>query len=321
MATKSRYLFFVLVILLGFGGCAMFPKGKTVSKNQTIVEKSAKAIENTSAQLIESSAKVNKQASILATGTQYSLNAVTNPPIEVVTAKTLNERIITILGAPNLDEQQKIKETVRYLNAAVAEERIKGEKMLKERDAIITQLQNKSDLLNAQYEQQVSKITEDAGRVAKNADANQAIINDINSFFGLKAVFYGLKRFFFTCLTGIIIFAVIFIALRIFSTMNPIAGALFSFFDAAGATLINTLKGITPKAIKIANLVPHDNETKYKSVLLKVVDSIEEIKFTNKLKPETQFTLVEILDKFAKEFDEKDKEVINQLTLEAKWKK
>ena len=138
------------------------------------------------------------QTSALSYGVQYSLSQVENPSIEVGTAKALNERVISIIGSPNLDEAKRIKATVDLLKSEIAEERKRGESLLKERDKIIIKLQKeKVDLTNA-YEDEIDLMSDKAKQIAKQADANQSVLDTMGGMMGLNAVFWGIKKFFFT---------------------------------------------------------------------------------------------------------------------------
>ena len=107
------------------------------------------------------------QTSTLAQGIQYSLNQVTNPPIQVDTAKSLNERVVSIVGSPHIDEINRIKATVDLLNSAVEEERKKGLELLAKRDEVINKLQKEKVELNEQYDDQLLQLTSKAKEVAK----------------------------------------------------------------------------------------------------------------------------------------------------------
>ena len=272
--------------------CSTVKPTKQVDDNQKKIEKEEKKVENTIDELDKNTKQKKIQTATLAAGIQHSLMAVTNPPTEVKTAKDLNERVISIVGTPRIDELNKVKQMVDLLNSAILEERKNGEKMLAEKDAIINKLQKETSELKDQYDSQMWDMTEKAKEVAKQADANKATLDSMSGMFGLNAVFWGLKKFFVSAITGIIIFGVIFLVLRILSMVNPAAGAAFSIFNMLGSAVLSLVKGLTPKAFELANFASKDTVDEYKSPLTKIVDVIQELKERQKESPDRVYPLV-----------------------------
>jgi len=301
--------------------CSTVKPTKQVDDNQKKIEKEEKKVENTIDELDKNTKQKKIQTATLAAGIQHSLMAVTNPPTEVKTAKDLNERVISIVGTPHIDELNKVKQMVDLLNSAILEERKNGEKMLAEKDAIINKLQKETSELKDQYDSQMWDMTEKAKEVAKQADANKATLDSMSGMFGLNAVFWGLKKFFVSAITGIIIFGVIFLVLRILSMVNPAAGAAFSIFNMLGSAVLSLVKGLTPKAFELANFASKDTVDEYKSPLTKIVDVIQELKERQKESPDRVYPLVEVLKRFDKEMDSHEKDLIDQLLVELKWKR
>ncbi len=209
----------LIVFTLFISGCstAIVP-GKQVSTAQDAVAKQEKKIDNTYDELVKNDKSKRVQTSVLAQGIQYSLQQVTNAPIQVETARNLNERVISIVGSPHLDEIKRIKATIDLLNSSLSEERKKGEELLGQRDIVIDKLQKEKSELKDKYDDQLWQMTDKAKEVAKESDEKQATIDSMSGMFGLNAVFWGLKKFFFSALTGIIIFVVIFALLRILAS-------------------------------------------------------------------------------------------------------
>ena len=301
--------------------CSTVKPTKQVDDNQKKIEKEEKKVENTIDELDKNTKQKKIQTATLAAGIQHSLMAVTNPPTEVKTAKDLNERVISIVGTPHIDELNKVKQMVDLLNSAILEERKNGEKMLAEKDAIINRLQKETSELKDQYDSQMWDMTEKAKEVAKQADANKATLDSMSGMFGLNAVFWGLKKFFVSAITGIIIFGVIFLVLRILSMVNPAAGAAFSIFNMLGSAVLSLVKGLTPKAFELANFASKDTVDEYKSPLTKIVDVIQELKERQKESPDRVYPLVEVLKRFDKEMDSHEKDLIDQILVELKWKR
>jgi hypothetical protein len=259
------------------------------------------------------------QTSTLAQGIQYSLNQVTNPPIQVNTAKSLNERVVSIVGSPHVDEIIRIQATVNLLNSAVEEERKKGQELLSQRDEIINKLQKEKTELNEKYDDELWELTDKAKKVAKEADQNKAVLDTMSGMFGLNAVFWGLKKFFFSALTAIIIFIVIFTILRILATINPIASAAFSIFNIFGSVLISAVKTLTPKAFEMCGFSTKSKVDEYKSPLVKIIDVIQEFKIDASKNPDKTFTVQHILDQLDKDMDKPEKNLIDDILKEQKW--
>jgi hypothetical protein len=132
--------------------------------------------------------------------------------------------------------------------------------------------------------------------------------------FGLNAVFWGLKKFFISAMTTIIIFVIVFVILRILATVHPVAGAVFSIFNIIGSGLLSLVKVLTPHAFEISNFASKDKVDEYKSPLTKIVDVIQELK--DKIYP-----LNDVLKRFDKEMDSSEKELIDDILKEQKWRK
>lgn len=159
---------FICLFLLS---CSTVSPTKQVDDNQKKIEKEEKKVENTIDDIEKNTKQKKIQTATLAAGIQHSLLAVTNPPTQVKTAKDLNERVISIVGTPHIDELNKVKQMVDLLNSAIIEERKRGEKMLAEKDEIINKLQKETSELKEQYDSQMWDMNEKAKEVAKQADA------------------------------------------------------------------------------------------------------------------------------------------------------
>jgi len=311
----SPILFSFLLI-----GCstAVIP-GKQVSVAQDAIAKQEKKIDTTSDELVKNDKGKKIQTAVLAQGIQYSLQQVTNTSIQVETAKNLNERVISIVGSPHLDEIKRIKATIDLLNSSIEEERKKGGELLGQRDTVIDKLQKEKEELKNQYDDQLWQMTDKAKEVAKESDEKQATIDSMGGMFGLNAVFWGLKKFFFSALTAIIIFVVIFALLRILASVHPAAGAAFSIFNMIGSGILSLIKGLTPKAFELANFTSKDKVDEYKSPLTKIVDVIQELKEKQKESPKKSYVLTEILKRFDNEMDSHEKDLIDDILKEQKW--
>ena len=315
----SKFLSLIVFSLFLIGCTTTIKPGQQVSTAQDAVAKQEKKIDNTYDELVKNDKSKRVQTSVLAQGIQYSLQQVTNAPIQVETARNLNERVISIVGSPHLDEIKRIKATIDLLNSSLSEERKKGEELLGQRDIVIDKLQKEKSELKDKYDDQLWQMTDKAKEVAKESDEKQATIDSMSGMFGLNAVFWGLKKFFFSALTGIIIFVVIFALLRILASVHPAAGAAFSIFNMIGSGVLSLIKGLTPKAFELANFASKDKVDEYKSPLTKIVDVIQELKEKQKESPDRVYPLTEVLKRFDKEMDSTEKDLIDDILKEQKW--
>lgn len=315
----SKIVSITLLVFLVTGCFSTLSPTKLPDQNQKNIANEEKKVDKTLDQLEKNEKGKKIQTSTLAQGIQHSLNQVSNPPVQVTTAKTLNERVVSIVGSPHIDEIKRIKATVDLLNSSLEEERKKGQDLLSQRDEIINKLQKEKSELNQKYDDQLWQLTDKAKEVAKEADAAKATLDSMSGMFGLNAVFWGLKKFFISAMTAIIIFAVVFIILRLLATVHPAAGAAFSIFNMLGSAVISILKALTPKAFEMSKFATQDKLDEYKSPLVKIVDVIQELKEKQKESPDKIFPLADILKRFDKEMDSDEKRLIDELLREQKW--
>jgi len=317
MTTKLPIL--ILLVFLFTGCFSTIKPSKQIDDNQKVIAKEEKKVDTTLVEIEKNDKGKRIQTSGLSVGIQHSLNQVTNAPVQVDTARKLNERVISIVGSPHIDEIKRIKATVDLLNSALVEERKKGEELLAQRDDIINKLQKEKSELNQKYDDQLWQLTDKAKEVAKEADQNKAVLDSMSGMFGLNAVFWGLKKFFISALTTIVIFVVVFVILRLLATVHPAAAAAFSIFNMLGSLIISILKALTPKAFELANFATKDKVEEFKSPLVKIVDVIQELKEKQKESPDRVYPLSEILKRFDKEMDSDEKDLIDNILREQKW--
>jgi predicted RND superfamily exporter protein len=310
----------ILFMALLLSGCfSTIRPAKQIDDNQKAIAKEEKKVDTTLVEIEKNDKGKRIQTSTLAQGIQYSLNQVTNPPIQVDTAKSLNERVVSIVGSPHVDEIKRIKATVDLLNSAVEEERKKGQELLAQRDEIINKLQKEKVELNEKYDDQLWQLTDKAKEVAKEADQNKAVLDSMSGMFGLNAVFWGLKKFIISAMTTIVIFVVIFVILRLLATVHPAAAAAFSIFNMLGSTVVSLIKTLTPKAFEMNNLISKDKVDEFKAPLVKIVDVIQELKERQKEFPDRVYPITEALKRFDKEMDRDEKDLIDEILKEQKW--
>lgn len=305
-----RWIGYILCLVL-LTGCFMLPnKGKNASSVNKVKDQitlnQQKAGENQQDKL--------NQVSALAAGTQYSLSQVTNPPVEVKTAQDLNDRVVSIVGAPDIDQLNKIKLIVDLLNSESGKERKKGEKLLAEKDTEILKIQLETEKLKRERDELVKTLAQKADAAAANADSYKQTLNEMDKWFGLGAVFYGLKKFFFTSLTVILVAVILFFVLRVLASTNPVAGAIFAVFEQIAGWFIYLIKGLTPNAPKTAKLVDQEYFNLVKEALVWIVKKVEEYKDDSN--PEAKIKITDFLEDLSRAMDRKHKDVIKRVKAE-----
>jgi len=213
----------------------------------------------------------------------------------------------------------KIKSMVDLLNSEIAKERERGTKLLQQKDVEILSVQKKSDDLDVNLNKKIGELATTAKKQAEAADDNKVIIDNVNKYFGLGAVFYGIKRFVTSCVVGILIFGVIFLVLRLLAATNPIAAEVFSVFNIIGAVVVNIIKGVAPKSLNFSGFSPSVELEKYKTTLSKLIDNIEEIQ--TMARDGKSITIDDLLQHFDKELDQSDKDLIKELKTMLRWTK
>lgn len=301
-----------LICMAMLTGCGtIVPDNK--NDNQKAIQGRENAVEFAKEKIANNSDKKISEIATMAHGVDYSLSKVpaTNTTHEVTTAKEINQRVISIAGSPKVDELARIKLMVDLLNSEIAKERERGTKLLQQKDVEILYVQTKSDALDANLNKKIGELASTAKKQAEIADDNKVIIDNVNQYFGLGAVFYGVKRFITSCIVGILIFGVIFLVLRLLAASNPIAATVFSVFNIIGAAIIHIIKGVAPKSLNFSGFSASAELEKYKTTLSKLITSIEEIRaMADAGKP---ITVADLLQHFDTELDRSDKDLIKEL--------
>lgn len=303
-------------LILILSGCAIFSGSK--NKNQNKIDKKLDVIEKTETNIGKNQEIRNRNIQSMSFGVDAALTHIVTTNAAVNLARELNLRVMNLAGTPNFVEYMQVRTMVSNLLSQVESTRLDGEKALAKRDEEIFSLQSERDGLKTQLEKQQKELGATADLIAKNADVNQGKIDDMNRFFGLGAVFYGIKRFVLSSLTMIIVFSIIFLILRVLSNTNPIAKAAFSIFELIGSMGLKLIKGLSPGAFKMENFVSGAEHAPFKNVVYKIVDSLEEMKSHGNIKDE-KYTLDDILTKFSKSFDDSEKKLIKLCKEELKW--
>jgi len=303
--------FVVAALILVFSGCATTEKifGKKAS-----AEANAKAsVVNVETLLGANLKEKLEQVANISYGVGYALGKEANPSQAVEIAKELNARAASLTGAPTLEEMKKMKQMIDDLTSELATERERGSKALNDKDTEIYGLQLKSKLLVAAKDKEIQKYMQLAQDTAMKADAIQSKLNEMDGFFGLGAIWYGIKRLITSMAWILGIGSILFLVLRLASMSNPIAASIFAIFNQMGAWLVNIIKIIVPKAVDMAGHVTTSAFNAYRNAMTKMIDNIEALKEIQKRDPAKRFTIDELLNEMSKSMNTDEKELVQKI--------
>lgn len=253
-------------------------------------------------------------------GVEHALEKVTNAPPEVVVAKQMNARVEALAGKPDFKEVEAIKGIVDDLLSQIKDTRLDGEKALAAKDKQIAQLQEQDKQLNAQRENEIAAALIQSDANARVADQYKATLNQMDSWGGLGAIWYGIHKLVIRMSWILGIGSVVFLILRLLASSNPIAGAIFNIFEQMGSWAIHTIALILPKALSIAGNVSVEAYSSTKNALKSVVDSVE----TAKLQAQgtgRQASLQDLLNNAQATMSESDKVIVDKMKVELGWAK
>ena len=268
MLKKAFYCFLLCVAIIASGCNGTFG---IFGHSSNQVDKQNNRITAVQDRLDANADKKIYQVQDLSFGTGYALSTATNTEPAIEVAKELNSRVETIVGLPALDQQKAIMEMVGNL----VSNNIAGQYELKQKDKVIAAIQSEEKLLLAKKDKELDKALELSKSIALQNDSTKAQLDQMNSFMGLGAVWYGLKHFVTRLLWWITGLGVLFFILRLLSSLNPIASAVFGIFEAIGASIIHAIGLIVPRAISQVKSIEE-------ATLEKVVDSIQYAKEISK---------------------------------------
>lgn len=273
---------FILIIVLSLAivGC-----GTLTGKNQGVLGKASKAEDKQKAKVEMVDASINVVATEkldhigqLSSGTDYALTKATNQEPAVQVAKEINERVISLANKPTIEQVKEIQAMVDGL----MENNKKAIKALNEKDEIISALMDEEKVLFKKKDLEIKKYMQVASDNASLADQYKATLQEMDSFFGLGAVKYGITKFIKSAMWFMIGFGVLFIVLRIFASSNPIVGAIFSVFESILGAFIKAIAFLAPKAINFAGLIAQKTYDTTAETLSKVVNTIEQARTVEK---------------------------------------
>ena len=302
------------VIILA--GCAALTGN---GKSSKAVEKAKARIENVDKQIGANTTEKLDSIATLAYGTEYALSKVNNPPKAVQVAQDMNKRVESLAGNPSLDQMKQMQDTIDKLTSQLATEQAQGAKQLAEKDVVISNIQDESKTLLKSKEDEINKYMVTAQTAAATADAYHTELQDYQGYWGLSAVWMGLKSFFTHIFWTAIIISVLFIILRVAAASNPIAASIFGIFSIVGSWLINTIEFIIPKAVSVAGNVSNSIFNSYKSTLTKIVDGVQTVqdRSTAAGKPAL---VSDVMTEIGTTMDSSEKAIVDNIKKSLNWK-
>ena len=319
MVKKYIFILIITIPILFFNyGC-----GTVISKNETgSITKINKKLTDISA--VEKKVHQNETnkfnlISNFSYGIKYSLDNINTEEdynSAVYSSKLLNNRILSLSGYPNIEDIKSMEELVDKLKSDILTQQAEGIASLEKKDKEIMNLLETKEILEKELEIANNKLSDTALKISSENDKNKSIVKEINSYYGLGAVYYGLKRFLTTCFVTILCVIIGYVILRILATLNPIASAIFSVVESIFSYGIKFIKLLAPNSTKISGLSSTIEVNKYKNTLSKVVDSIQ---VSAQNKEDCNVTLCDIKTELSKNMNSDDKIVINEIKNELKW--
>lgn len=324
----SKYYFiysFIFVVASLFAmscaGVGTTSTGKFTKKETA----SRTAISSVNSNIFSNLEKKLDTIATLSHGTGYAIEETikkdTNAPPEIHVANQLNERVQSVSGPANIEEINRIRQIVTFLASTNDADIARGTLELQKLDKEIQTIQQQYNELQKQKETEIARYMAIAQAAAAKSDSMASDLSQMNKWFGIGAIWYGIKRLFTSIFWGAIIFGVIFLVLRVLSTTNPIAASIFAVFDVIFSWMVSFFKSISPKAFQLSGFVKKEDLEKYKRVLYKLVDNIQIIKeLQKKTNNEKKFTIDELMNELAKSMDTGEKLLINDIKVKLGYK-
>lgn len=315
MAIKNFISTIILCIIMMAAGCETFTSSGKAGKAE---QRGRATIAQIDDQKDANTSKKMESVSNFAFGLDYDLRKISNPPIEVEVALDLNTRILTLSGSPSLDRMKEMRVLVDKLTSDLEKEKAQGKKLLEEKDSEIVAIQGESKALIELKDSAVKHYMDTAASAAAQADGFKAQIDDLNSYWGLGAVFYGIKRFLVRFVWTFAIIAILFVILRFAAASNPIAASIFSVFEIGVSWVVQGIKTLFPKAMEFAGHTSTVTFNAYKNCMVKIIDSIQLVK-DRASKSGKEATLQEAMDEVSKSMDLSEKKLVDDIKTQLNW--
>jgi hypothetical protein len=317
-----KILNWVLLMLLCFSiGCTTFGIKSPKTDARDDLDDKWEQIEIQKEKTAVNSDKRLNQIGILSRGVDYAMDNVGDNDLKINVAKQLNDRVMSLANNPDIKNVVRIQEIVKELISSVEKERVDGNKKLNDLDKELQLTQTERLKIKSLLEKREKEFNDLSYEVAKKSDKNEAVVDEMNKWFGLGAVYYGFKKFIGSFILVMVIVMVLFLVLKMLAATNPIAASIFGIFDVIGGIFLKLIRFITPKSINFAKVIPTETYNFYKNPLDKIVDTYERLKQENKLlSDDKKHTLEDMSIELSKIMDESDKKAIEECLAELKWK-
>lgn len=251
-------------------------------------------------------------------GTKYALDKVAEPPKEVIVAKDINDRVQGLANKPDFNEVKEVKAIIDGLLSEMKAQQDAAKKSLDSKDDEIYKLSLELEALNVSKESEIKKALALAVASAAKADQYKETLNEMDSFFGFGAIWYGVKKLVTRIMWILGIGTLVFFVLRFAAASNPIAGAIFSVFEQMVAWFINLLKMLAPKAASFSGFVESKVFDGYKQTLTHMIDTMQLLK--TKETVDKKYTIEDLTNELSKSMDSDDKDRVDSIKRELHWR-
>lgn len=313
---KIRNVITIVLLAFTLAGCGILGKNKGIFGKASTAENKAKSrIE----MVDNAAAKVNVQRldkiGAFASGIDYLFQKDTNQSREAAAAKALNERVIGLANKPDFKEALEI---VSMADQMVANQ-VNGQKALAEKDKEIEDLGLSVKDLQTRKEQAITSYIKLADKNAALTDQYKETLGQMDSFFGLGAIWYGIKHLVVRLAWILGIGSILFLVLRIASMSNPIAASIFGIFNQVGSWFVHGIAVLFPKALQLAGNTATTVFNAYKGTLTKIVDAVQIVKdrATVSGKPAT---IEDYLNEAEKSMNSDEKAIVEEIKKALNWK-
>jgi hypothetical protein len=241
----SGVLSLLFICFITFGCTGIF------SKNHGVIGKAATAEDKAKAKIeqVDNLQVTNLQLRLTEIGQLSYGTGLALHDTNLFAATQFNDRISSLAPIPSLEEKKKIEVTEKQLTNSL------DISALNNIDKKINKLENDLVSLNKNHQEAVAKYVSMADKNAAKADQYSASLSQMDSWFGLGAVWYGLKKFCTTTMWILLGILILYLILRFAASTNPIASAIFGIFDQIGAAVIHLISHLCPKATTVVGLV------------------------------------------------------------------
>lgn len=319
---KMKMMFFIgLLVLSTSCGHVRDLIGDSTSKSEDKLDKKKIELQLKKDELAKNNEVKLKQIGTLSKGVDHALNIETNKSKPIDVAKDLNDRVASLASNPDVKDVNRIKKIVDELISEVEKERKVGEAELIKLDKELQYAQSERDLIKSAYEKKSLEYVAISEKIAEDNDKNEAVIGEMDKWFGLGAVWYGVKKFLISAVWILSIGTILFLVLRVLSQTNPIAAGIFGLFEMAGSSILQLVKVVMPNSFGYAKFVDKGTSEKYRGALDKIVDTLQLLKEQDRLAPDDKkVTLEMVFDELDKKLDDSEKRSVSERLQSMNWK-